>query len=268
MLSAKSFAIRLLERHPYGYALGVSLLDHIDALLPHEAEYWGFAVLAKAFNFNPKVILDIGANRGHSARAFLKILPGWDVVSFEANAIHKSRLTSIKKRFNGQFTFHIGAITDAPKGDLEFYTPVYRGLAMHSCSALSYQEALRGAESGFPAQRGGFKVVRTTTPTLTIDALAIDASLIKLDVQGEELNALKGMASLLKRCKPVLLVETNLLEPNSTSRAELVDFLTALDYHPWTYNVESREFEEGWSDATESRNRFFIHASLKRSTNA
>jgi FkbM family methyltransferase len=236
-------------------------LDHLDALLPHEAEYWGFAALALASDFSPKVIIDIGANRGHSARAFLKILPGWEVVSFEANAMHSARLASIAARFPDRFSFTIAAITDAPKGELELYTPVYRGLAMHSCSALSSQEALIGAESGFPALRGAFEVVRTRTPTMSIDSVGLSASFVKLDVQGEELNALKGMASMLARCKPVLLVEMNLLELAPVSaREQLVEFLTGLGYEPWAFDVEARTFAPGWSDVAVRRNQFFVHS--------
>jgi FkbM family methyltransferase len=263
MAPLRSFAIKLLERHPYGYAAGVFMLDHFDALLPHEADYWGFAVLASAFDFNPKVIIDLGANRGHSARAFLKILPDWQVVSFEANAMHERRLATIAARFPDRFSFSIAAITDAPKGELEFYTPVYRGVAMHSCGALSFQEALNGVQGSFPAQKGVFEIVRTVTPTTSIDSVGLDASFVKLDIQGEELNALKGMESLLTRCKPALLVEMNLIEETlSWERDQLVEFLTGLGYQPWSFDTQARTFARGWSDMKVTRNQFFIHASV------
>ena len=46
----------------------------------------------------------------------------------------------------------------------------------------------------------------------TIDSLAIDCSLIKIDVQGYEREVLEGGIETIKKCKPVLLVE---IENNS-----------------------------------------------------
>ena len=59
---------------------------------------------------------------------------------------------------------------------------------------------------------------------LPIDSLGITANvkLIKVDVEGHELSALKGMTRLIKRCMPVLIVETG--------SDEVISYLSALGY--------------------------------------
>lgn len=203
----------------------------------------------------PKRILDIGANRGHSSRAFLKLLPDWDVVAFEANPLHEQKLEQIRRRNSSRFSFHVGAVTDVAKGGLTLFTPFYGQIAMHSASALSRSEALAGVDGAFPAQANQFTVQETTTPTLNIDSLNLDLSFVKLDIQGEELRALKGMSDTIDRCMPVILVEMNL------TQSGISDFLTARGYTPFTYDAAKNVMVAGYGPhSVQYRNQFFFPA--------
>lgn len=260
-LRAKTKISDFLESHPYGYFIGVLFIDNFDFLLPHETDFYGFQVLAQAGHFSPKTLLDLGANRGHSARAFIKLLPEWNIISVEANTLHKSRLSRIQSKFPNRFGYHIRAITDQPKKDLKFYTPFYRALALHSASALSPEEALLGAELAFPRLKGKFFLEEVTTPTASVDGLGLDASFIKMDVQGEEMNALRGMTELLERRRPVILAETTLDTDKS-----LRNLLASLDYEAWLFSVEDMFFYRASDDArpeglsaNKNRNHFFFH---------
>lgn len=83
---------------------------------------------------------------------------------------------------------------------------------------------------------------------MTVDVVQVDdalpeelrADVVKLDVEGAELDALHGMERLLERSRPgpTLFVECNppLLERGGTSPAELVTWL------------ERRGFEARWID--------------------
>lgn len=61
---------------------------------------------------------------------------------------------------------------------------------------------------------------------LPIDSLGIAAKvrLIKIDVEGHELAALKGMINLIRASKPILIVETG--------SDEVISYLTAVGYAP------------------------------------
>lgn len=253
-MSVKAIAARVLEQHPYGYRLGVLLLDNLDFLLPHESDYWAFPLLARACPPTcTRTILDVGANRGHSSRAFLKLLPDWNVVAFEANPLHQKKLEAIRGRHPGRFSCHIGAVTDGAKGDLTLFTPFWKAMAMHSASALSRSEALAGVEGAFPALSGQFSVRETRTPTFAIDSLGLDFSLVKIDIQGEELRALQGMSETIGRCRPVILVEMNLMQGG------IAEFMREKGYEPYTYDPAKRKMNSGFGPHTvQHRNQFFL----------
>tara|TARA_Y100000361_G_C11080880_1_gene300949 strand:- start:134 stop:880 length:747 start_codon:yes stop_codon:yes gene_type:complete len=69
---------------------------------------------------------------------------------------------------------------------------------------------------------------------ITIDSLELEeCDLIKIDVEGYELNVLKGAAETIKRCKPWLHVEKN---PDNES--ECIEFLTSIGGDSWTYGMK------------------------------
>lgn len=71
---------------------------------------------------------------------------------------------------------------------------------------------------------------RATVPVMQLAATSLDAyfshntriDLIKMDIEGAEADALKGMRQLLRRCQPIVLVEFH-DEAGWAGRAELID---------------------------------------------
>ncbi len=249
----KRSAAQLLEKHPAGYAAGVFLLDHCDFLLPHEAEYWGFPALIRRGWGRYRRILDLGANRGHSARAFLKMMPGWEVVSIEANPVHRASLERVKKRHRDRFDFQLCAAGEESGGELAIHTPFYGPFALHSATATTAAEAARAVAEAYPRLAGRFRLSSSTVPVRAIDDLGLRVDFVKIDIQGDELKALRGMRRTLEGDRPILLAEVN------NVRDPVARFLEELDYRPWHFSVESGEFEPGFEtyDA-HKRNAFFI----------
>jgi FkbM family methyltransferase len=71
---------------------------------------------------------------------------------------------------------------------------------------------------------------------ITIDSLNLPSvGLIKLDIQGSELIALKGAAETIQRCRPVVLIEEKPIggyEANIAHIAEAAAFLNTLGMIP------------------------------------
>jgi len=255
---AKKWAIRALESHPLGYAIGVALLNRFDFLLPHETDYWGFAEIAARGYGKKRIILDLGANCGHSGRAFLKLLPDWSVFSVEANPIHGANLQKIKRRYSGRFNYAICALGNAEKDNIFIYTPFWKRIPMHSATATSRKEAIHSVEDAFPNQRNTFKINESKISLRKVDTFGFEADFVKMDIQGDELPCLEGMSELLQSRRPILLVEVNLgLDP-------VRNHFEKLGYKPFQYNYSTRHFVKGAGVYNVSyRNVFFVPHELE-----
>ncbi len=93
----KNLCISLLESHPYGYAFGLKVLESSSVFLPHEADFYGIPLATGPLKSG--LFLDVGANRGHSALGFNKIMLGGKLVSIEANPIHASGYSILRQAF-------------------------------------------------------------------------------------------------------------------------------------------------------------------------
>ncbi len=89
-----------------------------------------------------------------------------------------------------------------------------------------------------------------------------DIGIIKCDVEGHELECLKGAAEVLRREKPILLVEVNEKPENDEKAFRLFSFLNSLGYESYILrNAELVKRREG----SEAINHFFLkNAHLER----
>jgi FkbM family methyltransferase len=259
MNSLKQLGARVLEAHPLGYVVGVWLITHADVLLPHEQDYWGFRLLASG---KPDgLFLDLGANAGHSARGFMKIVPGWRVLSIEANPAHQRTLHRIALAHQN-FRFLIRAIDRISNEFKTIHVPYYRGLAMHSSAAMTLEDARSGIELSFPRHLENITYAQMRVETITIDDLNVQPNIIKLDIQGKELAALQGAEATLRNCSPDLLVEL-VLNP-----APIVEFLRDRGYEAYEYDHSRAAFTIfAGRLSRRSRNVFFSRRNLSASSN-
>ena len=141
--------------------------------------------------FTPATIYDIGAFHGGWTKAARKIFPTADFVLFEANADNAATLAASGERY----VIAALAAEDGVKKNL--YLPKH---AVATGASL-YREK---TEHYAPDR------VRIETVTIRrLDALAAEAhlpppDLIKLDVQGAELDVLAGAGDLLKNCTALI----------------------------------------------------------------
>jgi FkbM family methyltransferase len=170
------------------------------------------------------VVVDIGAHAGQFAKLFARMAPRGHVYAFEPSEYARSILAPAV-RLNGfrNITMIAKGLAREP-GSLELQTPLKR------TGALGYGMAhLGGGETG-PS-------VSQTVPLTTLDAFAEETGLarldfIKADIEGWELQALKGGEGALRRFRPALFVEVNnaFLGRAGDSAADLFAFLQGLGY--------------------------------------
>ena len=250
----RSRAVSLLESHPYGYALGVRLVTATDLFLPHEQDYYGFRYLAGDRRIG--LFLDLGANRGHSARGFAKLVPGWNVLSVEPNPLHEAHLQRLSQKDN-RFRYRMAAVDHTSGSELTLYVPFLGRIPLHSSAAVTLAEARSGIELSFPRQASRVRYVEFTATTTTIDDLNVDPQIIKFDIQGKELDALKGASRTLTNSSPDLLIEITFAE------AEFIEYLEPFGYRPYVYEHTTDRFGRYLGIGTSlSRNVFFSKRDL------
>ena len=250
----RSRAVSLLESHPYGYAIGVQLVSATDLFLPHEQDYYGFRYLAAGRRTG--LFLDLGANRGHSARGFAKLVPGWDVLSVEPNPLHEAELRRLSER-NKRFQYRMAALDRTSGRECTLYVPFFHSTPLHSAAAVTLAEARVAIAQSFPNQAPKVHYVEFKVTTITMDDLGVDPQIIKFDIQGAELNALKGATRTLTKSSPDLLLEIMF------SEVLLIQYLEPFGYRPYVYRHSTGTFELYREAGTSpSRNVFFSKRNL------
>ena len=129
-------------------------------------------------------------------------------------------------------------------------------LALNSCANVVARQAAVGAEAGelmvpvlAPDQPNNFGALPLggrwergeSVPLITIDSLQLSACrLIKMDVEGMEVEALRGAAETIRRCQPALYVENDREEKSSALIALLMSYGYRLFWHaPYLFQADN-----------------------------
>ena len=170
---------------------------------PFEADFNALRLFPAA-----RLYIDVGANRGQSIAAIRMTAKKPRIVSFDANSFlaEKLRIKFCKCEDVKIFFFGLGA-TD---GDFTLYIPKYRNYLFDGLASIDYDEAMSWLSNktiyNFDQSKLSFKAIKCRLKTL--DSFDLSPFFIKLDIQGYELNALKGAERTLINHAPILLTET------------------------------------------------------------
>jgi FkbM family methyltransferase len=167
----------------------------------------------KSLGCAPAVIYDIGAYRGGWARIAAEVFPGAQFVLFEANADHTDELARSGHR-------HIITALGRDDGVRPFHLP--RSGDVTGASLYVEKTAHYGAAN---LQVREVAIARLDT-VVKRDKLP-PPDLIKIDVQGAELDVLAGAPDTLRRAS-VLIVEVSLVDYN-TGAPLIADVMAAID---------------------------------------
>lgn len=172
------------------------------------------------------VVIDVGAHAGQFSKLFARMAPRGRVYAFEPSAYARSILMrSLAFNRLGHVTVIPMGLSDAP-GELVLHTPI------KARGGLGFGIAHFG-EDGQDARDTMDQVV----PLTTLDAFAAQEGLtrldfLKADVEGWEVNVLKGGLTTLAKHRPALFLE---ISDASLARAgsrptDIWDILRPLGY--------------------------------------
>lgn len=184
--------------------------------IPHEKDFKalrGFAACTEA------CFLDVGANQGQSIESILLAHPTAKITSFEVNVPLAQKLRQRYKDRNNVRVIAKG-LSDSP-GNFTLFVPSYKGFVYDGLASLDREAATSWINEkrmfGFDPTKLSISEVQCTVDTL--DAQHLDPVFIKVDVEGHEYSVLNGGKETLRRCEPVLLVESFRSDPRTVQLA-------------------------------------------------
>lgn len=184
------------------------------------------------------VVYDLGANIGwYSLLAARHVGPEGKVVAFEPSVTNAAYIAwnALRNRFTNV------EVVPAAVSDQDGWAVFLNKGPLQSRLDKDDDEAQMQRR----AKRGHRVLGRTAVPVLTLDSWIAQAgqappALIKMDIEGAEIGALRGMAETLRSAKPTLIIE-----PHGTQRA-IADLLDAMDYEHRPIESELPTREAPW----------------------
>ena len=171
---------------------------------------------------NPMVIYDIGACVLHWTDRVRKIWPDAEVIAFEAADVHEFLYQEAGVRY------HIGVLSDQSGKDVDFYQ---NDEAPGGNSYYRENPEIQPAA----AQLYADKYLRKLK-TITLDAIVNlkqypPPDLIKMDVQGAEMDVLKGAQETIKTAKHIIL-ELQVVEYNKGAPLKdvVIEYMDSIGY--------------------------------------
>lgn len=239
-----------LTRSPrlYATARRTLTIGRYLARRPHESDFAGF----RHFRDREGIFLDLGANTGQSALSFRIFDRDRQILSLEPLPQHERDLKLVGRVIKG-FGYVICAAGEQP-GRQTLRVPVYNGLELTGEATLSEQAA---GESAWATDQlgagsaGQFQTKEVQVEVRKVDDMNLSPAIVKMDVEGFEVAALKGMDETLRGQRPVLMIEC------SGSHAAVREHLELLGYVALAYDVSADSFAE--LDSQRVLNAYFVH---------
>lgn len=174
---------------------------------PHEDEFKVLRQFKHEF-----LALDVGANAGQSAISIFAVNPKARVLSFEPNPLMRDSLRRTQRLLGPQFSFEICGVGEK-EAILDFYIPHVDGVfLMQEASTDPAVLDLKVTHDRirFSTGQSKFKIHTEKVLVKPLDAM-VDRKVdfIKIDVQGTELDVLKGADRMLRRDRPMIMFENS-----------------------------------------------------------
>jgi FkbM family methyltransferase len=145
--------------------------------------------MLKDLGYHPDLIIDIGAYKGQWTESAARIFPHASFLMVEAQPDKESYLRALMSQ-NGLISYHIGLVGSVSSEDVTFYK-------METGSSIYSENS--------SAPRSIIKMNMSTLDDLLAHSEKNQSVFLKMDVQGAELDVLRGARKTLERVDAILL---------------------------------------------------------------
>jgi FkbM family methyltransferase len=214
----KKFIYKTFGENVYAKAYAKGKIRDINNGVLDEKE----AAFLTHFIHTDSSVLDIGANYGHYAIDMSRICSEGQVLAFEPVPFTHKVLEKIVAHFgNGNIILNHAAVSDQ-MGTIEMTVPLLDFGAPNTGVAYIGDQTTTSSKT-------------VQVKTIAIDELPIKTKIdfIKIDIEGHEPQAFRGMEKLLQKDRPVILIEFShpCLKRANSSPTEFADYIkTNLSY--------------------------------------
>ena len=194
---------------------------------PHEED---FLALERFKPAPEQVLIDVGADRGLTIISML-IFPHMQnkIIAFEPNTLVFNKLKNnflIKK--SNRVDLHPCGLSDR-NDQLPLYIPFYRKWMFDGLASLNYESAKNWLTHRlWMFDQHKLNVKRVNCEVRKLDDFNFNPYFIKIDVQGHELQVLKGSENTIRKYQPIFLIEC--------VNEQIIQFLKKFNYSFFHYN--------------------------------
>ncbi len=167
-----------------------------------------FFYLPKIFKNKKINIIDVGASDGISALFFLRNLNPNKIYCYEPQKVFYKKLIKLKKKFNNIKVFNYGLAKKSMNMSIYYPFIIFLGkkISLLTYSFAIKQELIDQISLDFlikpNIQKSSIKVKKFKLINDKID-------LVKMDTNGSEVEIVETLLPLIKRDKPILIIENN-----------------------------------------------------------
>ena len=184
-----------------------------------------FMDLEEGFSFSKKIrplssdfcILDVGSNDGTSIRMFRRYFPLAKIFAVDPITTPRFKVKNVTL---------IKAALSNKAGNRTLVTPIVNGKQLTQYSSFYKEKMISQICSDMALLETEVSIIVNEVSFNTIDNLGVTPFFIKIDVEGAELEVLKGSLNVIKKYNPVILVEIQ----NHKSYLEIKELLAPYGY--------------------------------------
>ncbi len=214
-VSFLNYLDRQIRRNIWIYFLVRKLAVKICRIFPLEQ---GFEILKYIEPASFKLpALDVGSNDGTSIQIMRHFMPEINIIAFDPVIEPRVKTKSL--------VFWDLGISNQ-EGTKEIFIPQIHGHTLSQYSSIDLNNVYSEIARDFGIGRDQVTVVNKSIRVVKIDSLNLLPFFVKLDIEGHELEALKGMQRTIEFSKPVIMAEVTSMD----AWRQINNWLAELDY--------------------------------------
>ncbi len=243
-----SFFERISRSHPYIYFFARNLAFYLNIF---EKEFEGI----KKINFKKVKInfIDVGASDGIAIKYINKIKLLDNIYAFEPNKVYYKRLIKLKNDFKNLKVFNFGLSNKKQKHTVFIpYINLFGKLYyMITYTFYDLKDLKHNLKINYIFKKQ-IKIERVKINLNTYENYRSKIDLVKIDVNGHELNVVKGIVRLIKKNKPAIILE----ELDNIEKIE--QFLGKYGYKCYYYNLKNKMLKKINKKNPQNLNYYFL----------